>query len=74
MIKSPLIEEIVAEATAAATATHKSVLEFLSGRFGDVPAEIEQRIRSTVTDDELSALTRLAATCSTLDDFREMAG
>ena len=80
MIKSPLIEEIVAEATATATATataargHKSILEFLSGRFGDVPAKIEQRIRSSVTDDELSALTRLAATCSSLDDFREMAG
>ena len=67
MIESPLIDEIVSEAVARAC--HESILEFLRVRFGAVPSELEDRIRSVQGKDDLARLTRSAATCSDLESL-----
>jgi hypothetical protein len=69
MIESPLIEEIVSEAVSEAR--HDSIIEFLRSRFGAVPSDLEDRIRSVQDKVELACLTRLAATSSDLDSFSQ---
>jgi hypothetical protein len=75
MIESPLIEEIVSEAVAEAVAEadaearHDSIIEFLRSRFGAMPTDLEDRIRSVQDKDGLAHLTRSAATCRDLEAF-----
>ena len=63
MIESPLINEILAENT------QEAILRFLQARFGDVPEEVVQRLRSISADRKLKALIKHAAQCPTLEAF-----
>ena len=63
MIESPLIQEIVAEAL------HENILEVLRSRFGEIPPDVESRLRSVLDQGRLTELTRSAATCPDLDAF-----
>ncbi len=65
MIESPLIKEIVAEKT------QETILEFLQARFGTVPEQVDQRLRTVRGEKKLKALIKLAARCPDLDAFRE---
>jgi hypothetical protein len=69
MIESPLIDEIVSEAVAKAR--HESIIEVLWSRFGAVPSELGDRIRSVQDKDGLARLTRSAATCRDLEAFSQ---
>ena len=77
MIESPLIDEIVSEAVAEAESkaelktSHKLIIEVLKARFGDVPTELEDRIRSVLDKDALMQMTRNAAACSDLQAFQK---
>jgi hypothetical protein len=77
MIESPLIDEIVSEAVAEAESkaesktSHRLIIEFLRTRFGDVPTELEDRIRSVLDKDALMQMTRNAAACSDLQAFQK---
>ena len=68
MIESPLLKEIVADATQKAT--QKAILEFLRGRFGEAPNDVEQRLRTIRGEKKLKALVRHASRCPNLEAFR----
>jgi hypothetical protein len=76
MIESPLIDELVSEAVSEAESKtlHKAILEVLKTRFGDVPAELENRIRSVMDNDILTQMTRDAAACKDLAAFQKSLG
>jgi hypothetical protein len=63
MIESPVLVELVNETTQSA------ILQFLTGRFGQVPPEIAARLRAVQDPDRLSALTALAGRCADLSSF-----
>jgi hypothetical protein len=65
MIESPIIQGIVAEAL------HRAIVDLLTGRFGELPADLERDIRTVVDEDRLVALNRIAASCTNLDAFRQ---
>ncbi len=71
MIESPLINEIVAEATQKATqkTTQENILAFLGARFGAVPAEIAEPLRQVHSQKKLNALLNHAARCRDLEAF-----
>jgi hypothetical protein len=85
MIESPLIKEVFAEelaeaaakaaakaaAEAESKARHEAIIEFLSTRFGDIPTDLQDRIRSVQDKKILSQMTRDAAACKDLDTFQE---
>jgi hypothetical protein len=51
-----------------ATTTLIAVLE---ARFGQIPSEVETKIREVTESDKLQTWTTRAATAATLDDFRK---
>jgi hypothetical protein len=65
MIESPLIREIEAKAT------QRSLLDFLEGQFGTVPAELVGRLRKVRSEKKLRELVKYAGRCPDLDAFRE---
>jgi hypothetical protein len=67
MIESPLIDEIVSEAEVKAR--HEDIIEVLRTRFGAVPSELADRIRSVTSEDGLTQLIRSAAMCKDLEVF-----
>jgi hypothetical protein len=68
MIESPLLKEIVAEATQKAK--QEDIVEVLRGRFGKVPEELEQRLQTVRGARKLNSLLRHASRCATLEAFR----
>ncbi len=73
MIESPLIDEIVSEAVSEAESKtlHKAIIEVLKTRFGDVPSELENRIRLVLDQDVLMQMTQQAAACQELKAFQK---
>jgi predicted transposase YdaD len=67
MIESPLIQELVAEAR------HKDILKLLNKRFGEVPADLVNLVRSVVKERKLDLLFDLALDCPSLASFRDRA-
>jgi hypothetical protein len=65
MTESPLIREIEAQAT------QRSLLRFLAGRFGTVPAELTAHLRKIRSQKKLEDLVEYAGQCPDLDAFRE---
>jgi hypothetical protein len=72
MIESPLIEEIVSEATAEieAKATVNTILTVLRVRIGPIPPELDSTLRSIQDVRKLEHLVEAAARCESLDEFR----
>jgi hypothetical protein len=76
MIESPLIKEVFAEelakaaAEAESKARHEAIIEVLSTRFGEIPTDLQDRIRSVQDKKILSQMTRDAAACKDLDTFQ----
>jgi hypothetical protein len=67
MIESPLIKEIVAENTQKAR--QEDILEVLQARFGEVPKDVAERLRSIRAQKKLKALVKHAAQCPDLEAF-----
>jgi hypothetical protein len=63
MIESPLIRELVGEGR------QRIILTFLKTRFGPVPAEVEAEVKSILDETVLDAASRLAAACSSVEQF-----
>src|SRR5262249_20354726 len=68
MIESPLIQEMMAKR--AAQTLHKSIVRFLTRRFGPVPEQVAAAIRSHHDEEELQELLEEAASCPTLEAFQ----
>ncbi len=64
MIESPLIQEIVARTK------HETIVQFLDGRFGAVPADVAVQLKGILDEERLEDLTRYAARCPDLEAFR----
>lgn len=64
MIDSPILIEFVAERM------HKLVLAALTARFGPVPDDIRQSLRTVLDEDRLEALNVVAVLCTDFDAFR----
>lgn len=64
IIESPFLQEIIAKAQ------QDSILKVLDARFGMVPEPISAGVRAVESEQALEALTRHAALCETLDEFR----
>jgi hypothetical protein len=64
-IESPLISKLLAKTRQG------NILIVLTARFGKVPQDIADRLRTVVKDKELMALIRFAAQCPDLAAFRE---
>ena len=64
MIESPVIQELIADCR------REDVVRFLVARFGAEAKELEGRLKA-VDEDRLDELITLAATCPSLDAFRE---
>jgi hypothetical protein len=75
MIESPLLKQIVDEATQEARqqarqqARQEAIIQFLESKFGAVSPEIAEKIRTAADEAQLGELTRAAARCATLDEF-----
>lgn len=76
MIESPLIQELFDErlrevVTENIRATvQQNILAVLEARFGEVPGDVAEPIRSIVDEGRLNALVRSAASCPDLEAFR----
>jgi predicted transposase YdaD len=72
MIESPLIREIVAEATAKAEVRSKreALLAFLRARFGPLPRELRADLKAITDRRTLTELVTLAGKCSDLKEFQ----
>jgi hypothetical protein len=68
MIESPLIQEIVAEATAKAK--QEDLMAFLQGRFGPIPTEVATALRAIHDIQKLSDLVNFVPVCPDLEAFR----
>ena len=64
MIESPLIQELWAERI------HPLILRVLTGRFGNVPAEIVAAVRTVQEGAKLDDLVEWASRCPDLEAFR----
>ena len=64
MIESPVIHELIADCR------REDVVRVLVARFGAEAKELEGRLKA-VAEDRLDELFTLAATCPSLDAFRE---
>ena len=64
MIKSPLIQEFVAERAP------RDLLTVPETRFGRVPQDLDEMIEAIEDDEDLAALLRKAVSCADLDAFR----
>jgi hypothetical protein len=67
MIESALLQEMMAKK--AAETLHRSILRFLSRRFGTVPEEIAAAVRTIFDQPKLEELLDEAATCPNLNVF-----
>jgi hypothetical protein len=67
-IESPLIQEIVTEAVTEDRA--KLIVRFLTGRFGDVPADLAAAVHAIKDKDRLEQLAAWAGACPDLEAFR----
>jgi hypothetical protein len=64
VVELPLIQEILAERV------HKDILTVLESRFGEVPEDLADQIRSVSNDNKLTELIRKAASSASLESFR----
>jgi hypothetical protein len=69
MSKSPIFEEIVHEGEVRGQ--RNAIVTFLAERFGPVPGEIIEALKSLEEEAELSRLLRATARCASLDEFAE---
>ena len=76
MIESPLIDELFAEKAReiSCQTASRNVLTILETRFGAVPDEVADQVRSVADDDRLTDLVRKAASCHDLESFRDALG
>ncbi|MBW3598166.1 MAG: hypothetical protein KY475_12960 [Planctomycetes bacterium] len=76
MIESPIIDEIINEAVneAVAKALQNGILHVLRRRFGDVPVDLENQLRSVQAQDQLTEFNAIAGSCSNLEEFRKALG
>lgn len=66
MIESPVLQELMAEHG------QKYIVRILEKRFGAVPVDIRERLRSVRDDERLDQLVDQAVVCETLDEFRNL--
>jgi hypothetical protein len=64
LIESPVLKQLIAEVK------QKSIIGFLTGRFGTVPPEVVAHLRRFRSKKTLNNLIRHAAQCPDLDAFR----
>jgi hypothetical protein len=69
MIESPLLNEMLAKATAQGL--QKGILRVLARRFGPVPEDVAAVVRTVIDETNLNELTDAAVSCRTLKAFRE---
>ncbi|QEH36324.1 hypothetical protein OJF2_48850 [Aquisphaera giovannonii] len=84
VIESPLLQELKEQWTREAAtqarreATHSAqvrmIVDFLSARFGDRATSLRNRLDSIDDESRLDALVKVAATCTSLKDFRDELG
>ena len=72
MIESPLIKEIVDETKQAAK--QEAIVEVLQARFGTVPDDFRERLRSVRAEKKLNIFIKHAAQCADLAGFRKRLG
>ena len=72
MIESPVLQEFVQEAVAAAR--HRDILRFLGARFGAVPQDIAAALRSVQDEAKLDELVDWASRSPSLEAFRSRLG
>jgi hypothetical protein len=65
VIKSPLIDELLAKRT------QEDIIRVLKVRFGKVPPEVIEPLQSVVKNRQLNQLIDYAITCPDLSDFRD---
>lgn len=65
MIESPLLRRLVAENV------QDAIREVLKARFDTVPRDVMRLLRKVLDERKLRRLARVAARCSSLEDFRE---
>ncbi len=70
MIDSPLIQEVLQEV--AAERSHETITAVLEGRFGSVPPQIVNQLRTILDAQKLLELARHAGTCPTLQAFQAL--
>ncbi len=65
-------ENLLAEKTseAARQSAQRSIITFLETRFGVVPRELADEIKSVADEDQLQKLVQTAASCPDLEAFR----
>jgi predicted transposase YdaD len=49
----------------------QSILDFLSGRFGEIPDGLKEAIKGIHEPEKLRQLTRAAAKCDSVEDFAQ---
>lgn len=65
MIESPVLMQVLAERA------HKMILRVLKDRFGPVPKEITDVLKTIQDEERLELLNSLAATCGDFETFRQ---
>lgn len=65
MFESPMLRRMQAEAI------HKTLLAFLTARFGTVPQEVVESLSEILDEKKLTKLTVRAAKCPNLEAFHE---
>lgn len=68
MIESPLLNRILD--MKGRQTPQKNILGVLKARFGGVPEDLNERLRSIESEDRLENLNEIAATCADLEAFR----
>ncbi len=68
MIESPLISELMEDATYKAM--HRAILQVLEVRFGTIPEALSAEVRLVFGEPRLSDLHRFAITCPDLAAFQ----
>ncbi len=73
MLESPLIQELVDKQLHHVVVENRreDILDFLESRFGEVPADLAEQIRSLADERRLRDLVRKAGSCADLDAFRK---
>jgi hypothetical protein len=65
MIKSPMLQKMRAETI------HRTIEEFLKGRFGAVPRDVARLLQNIIDERKLNKLSRIAGKCADIEEFRE---
>jgi len=70
--QSPILQELEAEWTRRATqkANRRSIIRFLTARFGPGAQTLRDKLEAIDDDEKLEELTVLAGTCPDLDAFQ----